>query len=115
MSSFSIVKHFDVVKESCFCLFSTRKDSFPNTFFFECSPKTFYHRVIIAITFSAHTDLNIVLMQQFLIPGAGIFAASVRVMHQISSRLPLDERHAKRFSYQLCIMLFSHSPSNYLT
>jgi hypothetical protein len=31
-----------------------------------------------AFTFSTHTNLNMVLMQQFLITGAGIFAASVR-------------------------------------
>lgn len=39
MSSFSIVKHFDVVKGCYFYLFSTRKDCLTNTFFFKVFPK----------------------------------------------------------------------------
>lgn len=107
-----MIKDFSIVKNGYFCLFSGLKDDVSNTFFFQCPPKTFHCCIIIAIAFPTHTHthLNIVLLQECLIALARIFTASVWVVHQASSRLPLDERHVQCFLHQSRIMFLAHRP-----
>ena len=108
MHSYSIIVHFNVGENCYFCLFSTRKVLFFYTLFFECCPKAFNHCVIVTITFFAHTSLDAMLGKHHLIAGARIFASTIRMMDQASSRLSLEQCHRKCRFCKFCIMVITH-------
>lgn len=110
--SLSIVTCFNVVKYSIFCLFPCSIRIPTQPFFFQCSPKAFDERVIMAITLSTYIDLNIMFFQHLLMAFARIFASSIRMMYQPNSRLPLDQCHLQCSFDQLCVMILAHRPTN---
>src|ERR1017187_1064014 len=76
MYSFSIIAHFNVLKNGCFRLAPRRKDRWSTTLFLQCCPKALHHRIIKAITCTTHTCLSTLLLQQHLIVEAFIFTAA---------------------------------------
>src|SRR6266516_696228 len=112
MSSFSVVIDLDILKNRAFCLVSAGKDFLVTAFCLECCPETLDHRIIVTITFFAHTSHNSMLLEQQLIADARIFTSAIGVMHQTSCWSPLIQHHAKCRFYQFCIVLIAHGPSH---
>src|SRR5947209_15550355 len=112
MYPLTIVKYFNVFKHrtSCFC--SCLIDLTLNTFFLQCSKEGFHERVIITVPLFAHTDLDVILVQQGHIALARVLTSSLRMMHQTSSWLPLRERHFCRFYNSLFVSLEAIDPSD---
>src|SRR5947209_856941 len=108
MPPLSIVKYLNVFKHriSCFC--SCLIGLTLNTFFFQCAKEGFHERVIITVPLFAHTDLDVILLQQGQIALARVLTSSIRMMHQTSSWPPLRERHFCRFYNSLFISLLAH-------
>src|SRR2546429_8211539 len=72
-----------------------------NTFLLKGSKETIHERVIVTITFSTHTNLNIMLLEQSEIALDGILASPIRIVHQPSWRAPLLQCHHSRFGHQM--------------
>src|ERR1700674_4153757 len=111
MYAFSIVVHFNVLKNGYFCLISTGEDHVSTTLFLQCCPKTLHHGIIVAIPCTAHTRLDMLLLQQQLIARARIFTAAIGMVDQTSCWSSAQQCHLQCRFYQFCIMMLVHCPS----
>jgi hypothetical protein len=64
MPAFSVIKHFNIIKNRSLSLFSRFVAFVKNTFSFERMKKAFSHGVIPAIAFATHVLLNMMLFKQ---------------------------------------------------
>jgi hypothetical protein len=64
MPAFSVIKHFNIIKNRSQGLFSSFVAFMKNTFCFERMKKAFSHGVIPAIAFATHALLNMMLFEQ---------------------------------------------------
>ena len=64
MPTFSVIKHFKLIKNRSLRLFSSLVAFLKNTFCFEEWKKAFSHGVIQAIAFATHALLNMMLFEQ---------------------------------------------------
>ncbi len=80
MSPLAVVEQFDVFEQLVAGLSSVTPPALMDQFNFESGEKTFRHRVVPAIAFTAHAALDAMYRQQLLILVAGVLAAAVRVM-----------------------------------
>src|SRR6185312_3779959 len=112
MSSLPIVIYLYILKNSYFCLFSTREYFVSAALFFDCRPKTLDDSIIITVTFFTHTNINSMLKQLLLIAAAGVFTAAIGVMDQLSSWMSSNECQVKCCFHQFCIMMCTHRPAN---
>lgn len=112
MFSGAIVERDDVLKDGAASLLMGRKAFTRGTFALECSEKTFHHRIIPAIAFPAHADLNIMGIEKALIGFAGILTPPVRVVEEPNGWLALGQCHGKRPLNQLLIKGRMHGEAN---
>src|SRR2546430_14805480 len=97
MSPLSIVKYFNIFKHGISCFCSCLIGLTFNTLLFHCSKETLHERIVITITFSAHTHLYFSFFEHGQIALTRILTSSIRVMHETSSWLALAQRHFCRF------------------
>ena len=96
MPPLAIVEQFDVFEDFASCLGSGVPVALITQFEFEGGEKTLGHRVIPAISFTAHAAQQTMRRQQLLILVAGVLAPAVPVMQQALWRLAILQRHLKR-------------------
>src|SRR5260370_788482 len=87
MSPLAVVEQFDVLEQLAAGLSSGTPLALIDQFDFECGEKTFRHRVVPAVAFTAHAALNAVYRQQLLIIVAGVLTAAIRVVQQTLRRV----------------------------
>src|SRR5512143_3990763 len=87
-----IVPSFDVLEDSGASLGSGIKLMIC-TFSLERAEKAFHGSVVEAIADPAHTDLAVIRGQVLLIQIAGVLAALIRVMQQLSRWVPVRHCH----------------------
>ena len=78
MSPLAVVEEFDIFEELGAGLSSGTPATLIDQFDFESGEKTFCHRVVPAIAFTAHAALDAVCRQQLLILMAGVLCGFKR-------------------------------------
>src|SRR3546814_7056886 len=86
MPSLSVVKHFDVVEQALPSLVEGSVFLMPHMLGFERMEKALHRCVVVAITFTAHARLDIVLSKQSLITSGSVLHALIG-MEQQANRL----------------------------
>ena len=74
MSPLAVVKQFDIFEQLVAGLSSGTPATLLDQFDFERGEKTFRHRIVPAIAFTAHAALDAVCRQQLLILVAGVLS-----------------------------------------
>src|SRR5512138_2407824 len=87
-----IVPSFDVLEDGGASL-GSRIKLMICTFDLESAEKAFHGSVVEAITNPAHANLAVISGQALLIQVAGVLAALIGVMQQLSRWVPLGDRH----------------------
>src|SRR5689334_1204354 len=72
MPPLAVVEHFDIFEHLVAAVSSSTPPAPIDQFDFECGEKTFRHRVVPAIAFTAHAASDAVYRQQLLIRVAGV-------------------------------------------
>src|SRR5215469_5687355 len=113
MSPLAVVEEFDIFEHLVAGVSSSTPPGLINQFDFERGEKTFRHRVIPAITFTAHAALYAVYRQQLLILAAGVLAAAIRVMQQTLRRMAVLQCHLQGVQRDAAIEPFAERPADH--
>src|SRR5262252_9852057 len=93
MSPPAVVEQFDIFEHLVAGLSSSTPPAPIDQFDFERGEKTFRHRVVPAIAFTAHAALYAVYRQQLLMCVAGVLAAAIRMKQQALQRMAVLQCH----------------------
>jgi hypothetical protein len=115
MFALTIIKYLNVFKDGIPRFSSSFKVVSFDALLFERPKERFHERVIIAITFSTHTDEYSILVQQLLVALARLLASLIAMRDQTSCGSEPRKCHHCRIWYQLLVSLFSHGPSHHKT
>jgi hypothetical protein len=107
-----IVPSFDVLEDGSASLRSRIKLMIC-TFSLECAEKAFHSSVVEAIANPAHTDQTVINSQTPLIQVAGVLAALIGVMQQLSRWVPLGDRHIPCILHQGGFHMLIHRPADH--
>src|SRR5216683_2348356 len=113
MSPLAVVEQFDVLEQLAAGLSSGTPLALIDQFDFECGEKTFRHRVVPAIAFTAHAALDAVYRQQLLILVAGVLAAAIRVVQQTLRRLAVLQCHLEGVEHDTAFEPFAQRPADH--
>src|SRR5690349_8042909 len=113
MPPLAVVKQFDIFEHLVAGLSSSTPPAPIHEFDFERGEKTFRHRVVPAIAFTAHAALDAVYRQQLLILVAGVLAAAIRVMQQTLRRMAVLQRHLQGVQHDAAFEPFAERPANH--
>ena len=61
--AYPVIVRFDVLKKGCTCFVMCRKGDLSSTFTLQSSEKPLHHRIIPAVSFAAHADTNIEVLE----------------------------------------------------
>src|SRR5659263_31295 len=103
-----IIKPFDVTEYICACLRTGLIFLVMYPFVFQCTPEALNHRIVIAITSSAHADLNLIGSQNIADLMTSVLNTSIGVMEQSITWLTLIQGHSQSSLHQHCINLTRH-------
>ena len=112
VQTLTIVPSFDVLEDGGASL-SPGVKLFIGTFGLESAEKAFHGGVVEAIAGVAHADLAIISGQALLIRFAGVLAALIRVVEQLSRWIALPDRHVPRLQHQGGFHVFVHRPTHH--
>ena len=111
MQTLAIVKHLDIVNHIPPRCFPREIDPMIRSLGFQTAKKSFNHRIIPAITFSAHAANHAMLFQLILVDMAGILAATIRMMEKLFRWLPALDRHGQGVDHQCCFHTRIYRPT----
>src|SRR6516165_9095081 len=115
MSPLAVVEQFDIFEQLVAGLSSGTPPALTDQFNFERGKKTFRHRVVPAVAFTAHATLDAVNRQQLLILVAGVLAAAIRVMQQTLRRLAVLQGHLQGVQRDAAFEPFTQRPADHAT
>ena len=79
MSSFPIVKDFDVIKQAGFGLFSVQIVLSMHLLFLECGKEAFHHGIVPAVATATHASHDVAVQKPLLIIVSSVLAALIAV------------------------------------
>lgn len=112
MSSKSIVKDFNVLKDACFSLLFGKEALLVNQFCFQRAHEGFCDGVIIAVTFAAHALRELKFVQQVFEIRTRILGAAIRVKDETWFGLPTSYGLFECIYNQLLAQVTTHRPAN---
>src|SRR5215469_18824860 len=113
MSPLAAVEQFDIFEHLVAGVSSSTPPALIDQFDFERGEKTFRHRVVPAIAFTAHAALYAVYRQQLLICVAGVLAAAIRVMQQTLRRMAVLQGHLQGVQHDATFEPFADRPADH--
>lgn len=111
MQPLTIVKDFNVVKDSRASLLARLEATGMNQFCLERGKEAFHRRVVVDVTRAAHATRDFV-RQELQISVAGVLFAAVRMMEQVAAGLATGQRHLQRVARQAVVQVGSHAPAD---
>ena len=114
MSADGVVEHLNVAKYIAACFLPSGIDLLADTFSFKQLEETFCHSVVVAVTSSAHTGLQVVTGQEPLPLVARKLAALVGMNDDGLSWSSTPDGHVQGIQGQLSINAATCGPANHL-
>jgi hypothetical protein len=112
MQTLAIVPNLNVFKDGGACL-GMCDELVGDTFRFESAKETFCHRIVVAVSDSAHAGLDVAVCQSVLVGSTGILAALIRMMKQRGIWLAGVQGHMQGGFHESCVHVCGHSPAHH--